>query len=258
MRKRKSKGPTISEWNNLEFASYIPSGSQESKQNAVAELLSWTGGLSQEGKAGAERREEKAEAERQVERAAKRYLFFRARNEAIPTLGRMRKALEHRLVEIENFRRSIDNLYYFEYNWINGNIGPTGPLVGSLQLDLEGAEYNLKHGLELAEHEGLFASKQSGASGPKSELLMDCQNMMFALADHKIVGLSKGDGPLVRLARAVHEYAAGPGVENADFDRAIEAVRALYKELRVWKERNENDTHRSPADPENGGNTNIK
>jgi hypothetical protein len=234
MSTRKRKFVTAGEWIKLHPSRYEPEGSKESEKpaeseeaevweqskesrnRAIAALVSWTGSLSEE---------ELAEAHRLVEHAAKRYLFFRKKREATPTPSQVKTALNRRLHQFRSLRTSLESLPHFEYFWINGQ----SPLTPTLQLDLEAAEYAIEQQLKMAESEGYWTFTDEHERiqlAPKFQLLVDCRTMMVNLRTTRVPGSTKGKGPLARLARAIHEYAVGSR-NPISLDREIEALRAL-------------------------------
>jgi hypothetical protein len=217
MRTPKRRFLTAAAYAKLRYRPLSPKEPQW-KRTAIAAIQEWTGNLEEE---------QLSEASALVDRAAWRYLYFRSRKDAAPTPVQLQRALKRRLKQFQDLRHSLENLTHFEHAWIDARSG----ITGHLQLDLETAEYNIEHNLELAEAQGFWRKKTGRRWDPKMELLIDCREMMAKLSHGTGPGATKGDGPLAKVARAVYRYAVGNAGDEGSFDRQIDSLRQHDREF---------------------------
>ena len=218
MKKTQKKFLTVAEFRSLSPGKFRPVEPRWKKE-ALGLLEDWTGTLSPEAK---------IEAATMIDSAAHRFLFFRFKAKSIPTAAELKRMLQRRLLQIQNFRRSIEGLNYWEWHWINGDGSP--PVIGDLRLDLEAAEYELQRSISYGSANGYW--RRRGRPDARWELLMDCHALMSRFKKRRTPGATKGDGILVNFTRCVYCYAVGENEKNgANFDRQIDAFRGLNREL---------------------------
>jgi hypothetical protein len=143
MKKYPKRFLTAAEFRALSPHKFQPLGHRGTKESALLALQDWTGTLSPSSK---------AEAKEKIDIAARRYLYFRERSEAVPTKAELKRMLDRLLQNIQEFHRFINNLNYWEAHWLNSR----NPIVAALQLDLEGGRVRSSAQSQYCEERGIL------------------------------------------------------------------------------------------------------